>query len=144
MIYLSLFALSFFVATIIPFGSEAYLVSLIVSNKYNISFLLISASLGNFLGSVVNLICGYYFNYFIKKKWLPINKKKMDKASTFFTKYGKWSLLLAWVPFIGDPITFIAGTLKYSFFPFLLLVSIGKIGRYLIIYLIAISAINIL
>ena len=135
MIYLSLFTLSFMVATIIPFGSEVYLVSLIISNKYNVALLLISASLGNVLGSVFNWICGYYSQYFIKKKWFPIKQKKIDKASFFFSKYGKWSLLLSWVPFIGDPITFFAGTLRYSFFSFLLLVSIGKIGRYLFIYL---------
>ena len=143
MIYLSLFALSFFVATIIPFASEAYLISLIISNKHNILLLLISASLGNILGSVFNWTCGYYSNYIIKKKWLPIKQKKIDKASFFFKKYGKWSLLLGWVPFIGDPITFVAGTLKYPFFPFLFLVSIGKIGRYLVVYLLIFSSINI-
>ena len=143
LIYLSLFTLSFFVATIVPFGSEAYLVSLIVSNKYNVFLLLFSASFGNILGSVFNWICGYYSRYFIKKKWFPIKQKKIDKASFFFSKYGKWSLLLGWVPFIGDPITFVAGTFRYPFLPFLLLVSIGKVGRYLIVYLFVISVINI-
>ena len=143
MIYLSLFTLSFIVATIIPFGSEAYLASLIILNKYNILLLLISASLGNVLGSVFNWICGYYATYFIQKKWFPINQKQIDKASFFFSKYGKWSLLLGWVPFIGDPITFVAGTLRYSFLPFLLLVSIGKIGRYIVVYFLTIGVINI-
>ena len=130
MIYLSLFALSFLVATIIPFGSEAYLASLIILNKYNIVFLLISASIGNVVGSVFNWICGYYATYFLKKKWFPIKQKQIDTASSYFFKYGKWSLLLSWVPFIGDPITFVAGTLRYSFFSFFILVSIGKVGRY--------------
>ena len=143
MIYLSLFTLSFFVATIIPFGSEAFLASLIILNKYNLILLLFSASLGNILGSAFNWVCGYYSAYFIKKNLFPIKQKKIDKASLFFSKYGKWSLLLSWVPFIGDPVTFVAGTLKYSFFPFLLLVSIGKIGRYIAVYLIVISSINI-
>jgi len=116
-----------------------YLTSLIVLKKYNIWLLLLFASLGNILGSVFNWICGYYASYFVKKKWFPISKKKIDKASLFFSKYGKWSLLLSWVPFIGDPITFVAGTLRYSFLLFLLLVSIGKIGRYLILYLLIIN-----
>ena len=131
------------VATIIPFGSEAYLASLIILGKYSIPLLLISASLGNILGSVLNWICGYYSNYFIKKKWFPVSQKKIDKASLFFERYGKWSLLLGWVPFIGDPITFVAGTFKYPFLIFLIFVSIGKIGRYLIVYLLSIGAINI-
>ena len=131
------------VATIIPFGSEAYLASLIILNKYNVILLLLSASLGNVLGSVFNWICGYYATYFIQKKWFPINQKQIDKASFYFSKYGKWSLLLGWMPFIGDPITFVAGTLRFSFLPFLLLVSIGKIIRYIAVYFIAISTINI-
>lgn len=131
------------VATIIPFASEAYFVTLILLNKYNIWFLLISASLGNILGSVVNWILGYYTKYLIIKKWFPITQKKIDNASVIFSKYGKWSLLLGWVPFIGDPITFVAGTLRYSFLPFLLLVSIGKIGRYIIVYILTIGITNI-
>ena len=143
LIYLSLFSLSFLVATIVPFASEAYLASLIATNKYNIALLMISASVGNILGSVFNWVCGYYSEYFLKKKWFPINKKKIDKASFFFKKYGKWSLLFGWLPIIGDPITFIAGTLRYPFLPFLILVSLGKFGRYFVVYLVTISAIKI-
>ena len=131
------------VATIVPFGSEAFLVSLIMIDKYNIFILLFAASLGNILGSVFNWICGYYSIYFIRKKWFPISKKKMDKASFYFKKYGKWSLLFSWVPFIGDPITFVAGSFKYSFLPFLILVSIGKTGRYIVVYLLTIWSTSI-
>lgn len=122
------------VATIVPFGSEAYFASLLIMKQYNGLLLLIAASLGNVLGSVFNWICGYYANYFINKKWFPIKQKHIDKASKIFNKYGKWSLLLGWVPFIGDPITFVAGTFRYSFLSFLLLVSIGKVGRYIFVY----------
>ena len=131
------------VATIVPFGSEVFLASLILLGKYNIFILLLTASLGNILGSVFNWVCGYYSIYFIRKKWFPITQKQIDKSSFYFTKYGKWSLLLGWVPFIGDPITFVAGTLKYSFLPFLFLVSIGKIGRYIVVYLLTIWSISI-
>ena len=143
MVYLSLFTVSFLVATIIPFGSEMYFATLLAMGNYNSLLLLIAASIGNILGSVFNWICGYYAAYFLKKKWFPIKQKQIDKASIFFTKYGKWSLLLGWVPFIGDPITFVAGTLRYSFFPFLILVSIGKVGRYLVVYFSTLWAINI-
>ena len=123
------------VATIVPFGSEMYFATLLSLNKYNNLLLLIAASIGNVLGSVFNWVCGYYVNYFIKKPWFPIKKDKIVKGTEIFNKYGKWSLLLSWVPFIGDPITFVAGTLRFSLVPFLILVSIGKVGRYLIIYL---------
>ncbi len=130
------------VATIVPFGSEIYLMSLLLTDKYNTFFLLMIASFGNILGSVFNWVCGFYANYFMKKKWFPIKKDQIKKASIIFSKYGKWSLLLSWVPFIGDPITFIAGSLKYSFIPFLILVSIGKIGRYLFVYISTLFIVN--
>ena len=62
-------------------------------------------------------------------------KRQIEKASKWFNKYGKWSLLFAWVPIVGDPLTYIAGTMKMRFSIFILLVSIGKIGRYLFISL---------
>ena len=131
------------VATLIPFGSEMYFGTLLSLGKYNNFLLLISASIGNILGSVFNWICGFYANYFINKSWFPLKKNKIQKSTHIFHKYGKWSLLLSWVPFIGDPITFIAGTLRYPFIPFIILVSIGKFGRYLIIYISISWAINI-
>ena len=143
MIYLSLFVVSFMVATIIPFGSEIYFASLLTMDNNNSLLLLIAASTGNILGSAFNWICGYYAAYFIQKKWFPINQNQINKATNFFLKYGKWSLLLAWVPFIGDPLTFVAGTLRYSFLPFLIFVSIGKTARYLVIYFSTLWTINI-
>ena len=135
MIYISLFTVAFMVATIVPFGSEAYFVTLLSMDKYNDLLLIIAASLGNVLGSVFNWVCGYYVNYFIKKPWFPFNNNMIDRGNNMFKKYGKWSLLLSWVPFIGDPITFVAGTLRYSLLPFIILVSIGKVGRYLLLYI---------
>ena len=143
MIYISLFTVAFMVATIVPFGSEMYFATLLSFNKYNNLLLLIAASTGNVLGSVFNWVCGYYVNYFIKKPWFPIKKEKIKKGTEIFNKYGKWSLLLSWAPFIGDPITFVAGTLRFSLVPFLILVSIGKVGRYLIIYLSIIWAVKV-
>ncbi len=132
------------VATIVPFGSEMYFATLLSIGKYNNLLLLISASVGNVLGSVFNYFCGYFINFFIKKSWFPIKKNMLDKATRIFHKYGKWSLLLSWVPFIGDPITFVAGTLRFPMMSFLIFVSIGKVGRYLVIYFAIIWTIKII
>jgi membrane protein YqaA with SNARE-associated domain len=131
------------VATIIPFGSEVYFITLLSLEKYNHFILFLVVSVGNILGSLFNWICGFYINFFIKKSWFPINNKIIDRGNKLFIKYGKWSLLISWFPLIGDPITFAAGTLRYPIIPFLVLVSIGKVGRYLIIYLSIIWAFNI-
>ena len=78
MIYISLFTIAFMVATIVPFGSEAYFVTLLSMHKYNDLLLIIAASLGNVLGSVFNWVCGYYVNYFIKKPWFPLNNNMIE------------------------------------------------------------------
>ncbi len=137
MIYFSLFIFCLSLGTFFPFASESYLASLLISEKYNVILLLVFASLGNILGSVISWLFGYFMNYFIQKPWFPLNKYLFQKASNIFKKYGKWSLLLSWVPIIGDPIAFAAGTLRYNFTLFIIFISIGKFGRYLLIILFA-------
>lgn len=135
MIYFSLFIVCLSLGTFFPFASETYLASLLISEKYNVILLLVFASLGNILGSVISWLFGYFINYFIQKPWFPLNKYLLLKASDIFKKYGKWSLLLSWVPIIGDPIAFAAGTFRYNILFFLIFVSIGKVVRYLLIFI---------
>ena len=134
MIYLSLFAISFLAATILPFSSELTLVGLIATSNYDNLLLLIVASFGNTLGSVVNWALGFYSRNLTTKKWFPFKEIQIEKSSQWFSKFGKWSLLFAWLPFIGDPLTLVAGLLRVRFLDFLILVMIGKISRYLVIF----------
>ena len=134
MIYLSLFAISFLAATILPFSSELTLAGLIATSNYDNLLLLIVASFGNVLGSVVNWALGFYSRNLTTKKWFPFKDKQIGRSSKRFNKFGKWSLLFAWVPIIGDPLTLVAGLLKVKFKEFLILVTIGKVSRYFIIY----------
>ena len=133
--YLSLFIVSFLAATILPFSSEVILATYLLSETYNKFMLIFFASFGNILGSIFNWFLGIYFLKFQDKKWFPFTNAQIDRSSRWFIKYGKWSLLFAWVPIIGDPITFIAGTMRIKFLIFLLLVSFGKIMRYVFISL---------
>ena len=83
MIYFSLFALSFIVATIVPFGSEVYFSSLLAMDTYSSILLLIAASTGNILGSVFNWVCGYYAAYFLKKNGFQLNKNILIRPQYF-------------------------------------------------------------
>jgi len=134
MTYLSLFLISFLAATILPFSSELTLAGLMVTSNYDNLFLLIVASLGNVLGSVVNWILGFYSRNLSKKRWFPFKDKQIEKSSKRFNKFGKWSLLFVWVPIIGDPLTLAAGLLRVRFIEFFILVTMGKVSRYLIIF----------
>ena len=134
MIYLSLFGLSFLAATILPFSSELTLAGLIITSNYDNLLLLIAASFGNILGSVANWVLGFYSRNLSTKKWFPIKEEQIKKSSMWFNKFGRWSLLFAWVPFMGDPLTLVAGLLRVRFIEFLILVTIGKVSRYIIIF----------
>ena len=133
-IYLSLFAISFLAATILPFSSELILSGLITTSNYDNLLLLIGASFGNVLGSVVNWVLGYYSRNLTIKKWFPFKEAQIERSSKWFSKFGKWSLLFAWVPFIGDPLTLAAGLFKVKFIEFLILVTIGKVSRYILVF----------
>ena len=137
MIYLSLFFISFLAATILPFSSELTLAGLISTSNYDNLLLLIIASFGNVLGSVVNWGLGFYSRNLTTKKWFLFKETQIERSSKWFSKFGKWSLLFAWVPILGDPLTLVAGLLRVRFLDFIILVAIGKVSRYLvIIYLI--------
>jgi membrane protein YqaA with SNARE-associated domain len=131
MIYLTLFITALISATLFPLGSEALLIY-DITQGHNIYLLLFFATFGNSLGSVINYFLGLKGEeYLINKKLL--NEKYISKTKTYFDKYGFWSILFSWLPIIGDPITFVAGILKYDFRKFLILVIIAKFSRYLFV-----------
>jgi len=131
MIYLVLFFSAFISATLFPLGSEALLIY-DIKEGYNIYLLVVFATIGNTLGSVVNYFLGLKGEEYLLKKNL-IKEKYIVKSKYYFDKYGSISLLFSWLPIIGDPITFVAGILKYDFKKFLILVLIAKLSRYLFI-----------
>ena len=135
MAYLLLFISAFGAATLLPLQSEAVLVGLLMQHQYSVALLIIVASIGNILGSCINWYLGLRIERFKDKKWFPVSENNMIKAEKIYQKYGFWSLLLSWLPVIGDPITLIAGLFREKFWRFLLMVFIAKTGRYICIYL---------
>lgn len=91
------------------------------------------ASTGNTLGSVVNWLLGRFCLRWKDRPWYPAKPDTLEKATVWFNRYGVWSLLLSWMPIIGDPITLVAGVLKVHFWKFLALVAIAKTIRYMVV-----------
>tara|TARA_B100000927_G_scaffold272049_1_gene249406 strand:+ start:541 stop:975 length:435 start_codon:yes stop_codon:yes gene_type:complete len=131
--YFKLFLISFLAATVLPLSSEIVLTTMLLTNLFEKNLLLVFASLGNILGSVLNWYLGKKINLYKNKKWFPVSAERLKKSQYYFNKYGLWSLLIAWVPIIGDPITLLAGVLNVRLSIFLFLVSISKISRYVFI-----------
>lgn len=128
-----MFASAFLAATLLPVVSEAVLAGFSRLDGADLVLLVVVATIGNTLGSVVNWALGRWFVHWRDRKWFPIKGKSLDHASRVFNKWGLPSLLLAWTPFLGDPLTFVAGVLRAPFWPFLIYVAIGKGARYILV-----------
>ena len=100
---------------------------------YASSTLLVVASIGNILGSVTNYWLGRLALKYQDRKWFPVSAEALKTAQKWFAKWGAGSVLLAWVPIIGDPITVAAGVMRMSFWRFFLLVGLSKTLRYLVL-----------
>ena len=138
-VYFGLFSVAFLAATILPAHSEVGLAGLILSGEYTIIFLILVASVGNTLGSVVNWFLGRGIERFQDKKWFPASPRQMAKATRWYNRYGRWSLLLSWVPLLGDPLTLAAGVLREPIVSFVIIVGIAKTIRYIAVTAITLS-----
>lgn len=127
---LLLFAASLLAATIVPAQSEAVLAGLHLTGDYSAALLIAVATSGNVLGACINWLLGRYLEHFKDRRWFPVKDAALERAARTYRRYGVWTLLFSWVPVIGDPLTVIAGLLRAPFPLFLLLVTIGKLGRY--------------
>ena len=134
-----LFLAAFLAATILPAQSEAGLAALILAAPSSATLLVITASLGNILGSVVNWYLGHSLTRFAGRWWFPANAGQLARATGWYDKYGRWSLLLSWVPIIGDPLTMVAGIMREPLLRFLLIVGIAKTARYVVVAVLALQ-----
>ncbi|OAN96667.1 YqaA family protein [Sulfitobacter geojensis] len=129
--YAGLFASALVAATLLPMQSEAVLVALIVQGDHPVALLLIVATAGNVLGSVINWALGRFLLRFKHKRWFPASDTQLAQAQGWYQRYGRWSLLGSWLPVIGDPITVAAGIMREPLLSFVFLVTLAKGVRYL-------------
>jgi len=128
--YASLFGVAFLAATLLPAQSELVLLAMLAVGRFEPGLLLLAASLGNVLGSTVNWLLGRSLARFRGARWFPVSEPAMAKAEQRYRRFGELSLLLSWLPIIGDPLTLIAGVLRTPLHRFLIYVTIAKVGRY--------------
>lgn len=129
--YPGLFLSAFASATLLPGASETALLALLAAGRGEPVLLLLAATAGNVLGATANWGLGRFFASFRERRWFPARSQAYARAAAWFARYGRWTLLLSWLPVIGDPLTLVAGAMRVGLPSFLLLVSLGKAGRYL-------------
>jgi membrane protein YqaA with SNARE-associated domain len=133
MAYIGLFVLALLAATLLPMQSEAGLVALLLSDNYSVIGLLLAAISGNTLGSSINWWLGRSLNRFQGRRWFPVSPAQLLRAQGWYQRYGRWSLLLSWLPIVGDPLTLVAGVMREPLPGFLILVLLAKSARYLLL-----------
>jgi membrane protein YqaA with SNARE-associated domain len=134
MALIGLFFSALIAATLFPMGSEVVLIALL-KQGHNIGLLWLIATCGNVLGSCINYTIGYWASGYMINKYQ--NARSWQQGQKLYNRYGLWSLLLAWLPIIGDPITLVAGLANTNFRLFVLLVTIGKGARYAVLIALA-------
>lgn len=132
-VYLGLFLAAFGAASLLPMQSEALLVGLLLAERQPLLALLAVATLGNVLGSLLNWLLGLYLERFRQRRWFPVGETQLQRGQRWYQRHGRWSLLLSWLPVVGDPLTVVAGVMRESFWVVLLLVTLAKGGRYAVL-----------
>ncbi len=131
--YIGLFISAFVAATVLPMQSEAVLVGLLMAASHPISALVIVATIGNVLGAVINWYLGRYLLKFKEKRWFPSSQHQLERAQNWYRRYGRWTLLGSWLPIVGDPLTVVAGLMREPLISFVILVTIAKGTRYILL-----------
>jgi membrane protein YqaA with SNARE-associated domain len=137
--YAGLLLAAFVAATLIPAQSELALAALLVAGEQPAAALLAVASVGNVAGSVVNWALGRGVARWRDRRWFPVRAEALARAEGWYRRWGRWSLLLSWMPLIGDPLTVAAGVLRENLIVFLALVTVAKVARYLVVAAVALG-----
>lgn len=133
---ISLFWSSFLSATLLPGSSEVLLVSLLVTDVSHAVPLVLTATLGNTLGGLTNVVLGRFLPQ-------PKTQRGALTAQRWLQHYGPAVLLLSWLPVIGDVLCVAAGWLRMSWFYSTLFICIGKALRYIVVATLALQGMTL-
>jgi len=120
----SVFLISFVSATLVPLGSEPAVFAVVKANPAMFWPAIIVATVGNTLGGVLNYGIGY-------RAKIAFAKERQSRWFGWLRRFGAKTMLLSWVPGVGDPLCTLAGWLHLPFWPSVMYMAIGKFARYL-------------
>jgi membrane protein YqaA with SNARE-associated domain len=128
---LALLAASFLAATIVPLPSEAALFAYLKAHPGQGALAVAVATLGNTAGGMTTYLIGRLF---------PGTRKLSDTAMRRIRRFGAPATFFAWLPIVGDALSFAAGWLRISWWAVLLFMAAGRLLRYLAVAAVSISA----
>ena len=118
-----LFASSFVSATILPGNSELVLGAIVAAAPEQRWTAVAVATVGNTLGGMTSWAIG---------RAIPAGggRRLAPRAVAFAQRYGVATLLLSWVPIVGDALCVASGWLRHDWRLAATLIAIGKLARY--------------
>jgi len=120
----SVFLIAFVSATLVPLGSEPAVFAVVKANPAMFWPAILVATVGNTLGGVLNYGIGY-------RAKIAFAKERQSRWFGWLRRFGAKTMLLSWVPGVGDPLCTLAGWLHLPFWPSVMYMAIGKFARYL-------------
>lgn len=129
----AMFFAAFIAATLIPAQSEAVLVGMILEESNPVWLLLLVATAGNVLGSLVNWAIGRFLQGYADHRWFPASPGQVERARLWYARHGWWTLFGSWLPIIGDPLVLVSGLMREPFWRVVLVVTLAKAGRYIVL-----------
>ena len=133
--YLLMFFVAFISATLPPPSRKRCLRRSWPKASHSPWLLVATAAAGNTLGAAVNWLLGLFAQRLRNKRWFPVKESALlARRQAWYHKYGRWSLLMSWLPLVGDALTVAAGVLREPFRSFLpITFSTGKLLRYVVL-----------
>lgn len=122
--------ISFLSATFLPLGSEPVVFAYVKSVPSMFWGAITVATIGNTLGGMLTWWMGRVAKI-AKEKLIHKSHRKQELITKLFSKFGPKTLLLSWLPGIGDPICALAGWALLPWRPCLIYMAIGKLCRYI-------------
>lgn len=130
--YVGLFIISVLASTLIAAPADVVAMAM-PSLGYHPVWVGAVATLGGYLGNVVNYVVGKYGAAFVLTRFFEPDDDDqpwLDRAERIYRRYGVWSLLLSGLPFIGDPLTTVAGIFRVNIIVFTVMVIVGKVLKF--------------
>ncbi len=127
---LTVFMVSLLSATLLPMASMPAVYGLIKLNPELFWPALIVATAGNTAGGAIS----YWMGLGAEKAFerLAHRTPTQLRALAWLERFGPKACLLAWLPFVGDPLCAVAGWLRLPFWPCVAYMAVGKFLRYLV------------
>lgn len=131
--YFGLFLATFLAATVVPFSSEAILLTTLAAG-FDPILCLIVATLGNTLGGITSYFLGFIADWHKLQSWLRVKESSIMKWKKHSDRFGPYLALLCWAPFVGDVIAIALGVFRVRLIPVFTFMFLGKLVRYIVVF----------